>query len=78
MKILKHLLSARFMAVLLFMMAIAIGIATFIENEYDTITAKVLVYNAKWFELVLLLLLPALRRFADITLLAILKRLHFN
>ena len=57
MKILKHLLSARFMAVLLFIMAIAIGIATFIENEYDTITAKVLVYNAKWFELVLLLLL---------------------
>ena len=40
MKILKHLLSARFMAVLLFIMAIAIGIATFIENEYDTITAK--------------------------------------
>ncbi|MAE14875.1 MAG: hypothetical protein CL821_04705 [Crocinitomicaceae bacterium] len=57
MKILKHLLSARFMAVLLFIMAAAIGTATFIENEYDTITAKELVYNAKWFELVLLLLL---------------------
>ena len=57
MKILKHLLSARSMAVLLFIMAAAIGTATFIENEYDTITAKELVYNAKWFELVLLLLL---------------------
>ena len=57
MKILKHLLSAKFMAVLLFIMAAAIGTATFIENEYDTITAKELVYNAKWFELVLLLLL---------------------
>ena len=57
MKILKHLLSARFMTVLLFIMAAAIGTATFIENEYDTITAKELVYNAKWFELVLLLLL---------------------
>ena len=57
MKIINHILSARFMAVLLFIMAAAIGIATFIENEYDTITAKELVYNAKWFELVLLLLM---------------------
>ena len=27
------------------------------ENTYDTITAKVLIYNAKWFELILLLLM---------------------
>jgi cytochrome c-type biogenesis protein CcsB len=45
------------MAVLLFAMAASIGVATFIENEYDTITAKELVYNAKWFELILLFLL---------------------
>ena len=57
MRILNHLLSTRFMAVLLFAMAASIGVATFIENEYDTITAKELVYNAKWFELILLLLL---------------------
>ena len=57
MKILNHLLSTRFMAILLFVMAGSIGVATFIENEYDTITAKELVYNAKWFELVLLLLM---------------------
>ena len=38
-------------------MAVSIGVATFIENEYDTITAKELVYNAKWFELILFLLL---------------------
>ena len=57
MKIFNYILSARFMSVLLFIMAAAIGTATFIENEYDTITAKELVYNAKWFELVLLLLL---------------------
>ena len=38
-------------------MAASIGVATFIENEYDTITAKELVYNAKWFELILFLLL---------------------
>ena len=57
MRILNHLLSTRFMAVLLFAMAASIGVATFIENEYDTITAKELVYNAKWFELILFLLL---------------------
>ena len=57
MRILNHLLSTRFMAVLLFAMAASIGVATFIENEYDTITAKEMVYNAKWFELILLLLL---------------------
>ena len=50
MKILNHLLSTRFMAILLFVMAGSIGVATFIENEYDTITAKELVYNAKWFD----------------------------
>ena len=50
MRILNHLLSTRFMAVLLFAMAASIGVATFIENEYDTITAKEMVYNAKWFE----------------------------
>ena len=57
MRILNYLLSTRFMAVLLFAMAASIGVATFIENEYDTITAKELVYNAKWFELILFLLL---------------------
>ena len=45
------------MAVLLFLMAASIGVATFIENSYDTITAKVLIYNAKWFEVILFLLL---------------------
>ena len=35
MKILNHLLSTRFMAILLFVMAGSIGVATFIENEYD-------------------------------------------
>ena len=45
------------MAVLLFLMAASIGIATFIENSYDTITAKVLIYNAKWFEIILFLLM---------------------
>ena len=41
---------------LLFVFAFAVGGATLIENSYDTVTAKVLVYNARWFEVVLLLL----------------------
>ena len=57
MKIIGYLLSTRAMAMLLFLMAAAVGVATFIENSYDTITAKVLIYNAKWFELILFLLL---------------------
>ena len=56
MKIFNYLLSTKAMALLLLLMAISIGAATFVENTYDTITAKVLIYNAKWFELILLLL----------------------
>ena len=36
--------------------AVAIGYATFIENDYGTTTAKILVYNARWFEILLVLL----------------------
>ena len=39
------------MAVLvMFIFGITIGIATFIENDYGTQTARALVYNARWFE----------------------------
>ncbi|WP_353663016.1 cytochrome c biogenesis protein CcsA [Hydrogenimonas sp. SS33] len=41
---------------LMLVFAFAIGAATFIENDYGTQTAKALVYNAKWFEFLLLLL----------------------
>ena len=43
MKWLDYLLSTRAMALLLLLMASAVGVATFIENSYDTITAKVLI-----------------------------------
>jgi len=39
---------------LLFLFGVIIGIATFIENDYGTQTAKSLIYNARWFELFLL------------------------
>ena len=38
----------------LFIFATIIGVATFIENDYGTETARALVYSAKWFELFLL------------------------
>tara|TARA_Y100000034_G_scaffold100570_1_gene124174 strand:+ start:104352 stop:107441 length:3090 start_codon:yes stop_codon:yes gene_type:complete len=38
------------MAVLFFAFAIAMGIATFIENDFGTQTAKALIYNSWWFE----------------------------
>jgi len=41
---------------LLLMFAIAIGFATFVENDFGTLEAKARVYNATWFELLLLLL----------------------
>ena len=56
MKLLQMLISTRAMAILLFLFAIAIGVATFVENSYDTITARLVIYNAKYFELILVLL----------------------
>ena len=57
MKQLKFLFSGSFMGVLLIAFAIAIGYATFIENDYDAITARIYVYNARWFEVLLLLMI---------------------
>ena len=43
-------------AVLLLILAFSLGCATFIEDKFDTNTARALVYNSKWFEFLLLLL----------------------
>ncbi len=45
-----------FTGILLVIFATAIGYATFIENDYGTQTAKILVYNAWWFELLFLVI----------------------
>lgn len=42
--------------ILLVIFAISIGYATFIENDYGAATAKALIYNAWWFEVLLYLL----------------------
>jgi len=55
-KIFDIIFSTKTTAVLLIIAAISLAAATFIEDKYDTLTARHLVYNAKWFEFLLLLL----------------------
>lgn len=47
------LFSTRLMAVLFVVFAVALGLGTFIENWYSTETAKVWIYNALWFEVIM-------------------------
>jgi hypothetical protein len=50
------LLSSKISMILLLVFIITIGAATIIEEYYDTATAKLLIYNATWFEILMLLL----------------------
>ena len=54
-KVLSLIYSTRLMAVLFIVFALAMGVATFIENDHGTETAKAVVYNAWWFELIMVL-----------------------
>ncbi|PQJ77792.1 cytochrome c biogenesis protein CcsA [Polaribacter porphyrae] len=53
-KFLDFLYSTRLMAVLFILFATAMGVATFIENDFGTQTAKALVYNSWWFEAIMI------------------------
>ena len=55
-KITDFIFSMFFTGLLLIAFAVAIAYATFIENDYGTTTAKILIYNAKWFEVLLAIL----------------------
>ncbi len=55
-KISRAFFSMGMMALGLFIFLAAIGIATFLESIYDIQTAKIIVYNAKWFEILLVYL----------------------
>ncbi len=57
MKIFDFIFSGKFMGILLVVFAISIGYATFIENDFDAKTAKLLIYNAWWFEAVMVLMI---------------------
>jgi len=54
-KIISFFSSTRLMAVLFIVFAASMGIGTFIEDAYNTETARVFIYNAKWFEAIMLL-----------------------
>ena len=56
-KLFDIIFSSKSTIIFLLIFAVAIGSATFIEEKYDTETAKHLVYNAKWFEFLILLLI---------------------
>ena len=51
--VLKYFASNRLMAVLFFVFPAAMGFGTFIESWYSTTTAKIWIYNAWWFELIM-------------------------
>ena len=56
----KFLLSMKFVIILLIVFAFSIGYATFIENDFGTDSAKALIYNTWWFELLLIILAVSL------------------
>ncbi len=54
-KLLDIIASTRLTAILFLVFATAMGVATFIENDFGTQTAKALVYNAWWFEAIMVI-----------------------
>ncbi len=54
-KILGFFFSPRLMAFLFVSFAVALAAGTFIESEYNTDTARIMIYNAWWFEGMMLL-----------------------
>ncbi len=52
----KLFFSYKFMLFMLFLLGFGAGVATFIESVYDTQSAKIVVYDALWYEGVMLLL----------------------
>ena len=56
-KIIAFLFSTRLMAILFIIYAISMGTGTFLENDYGTTAARIWIYNAWWFEVIMLLFL---------------------
>jgi len=54
-KFFDYIFSMQFAGTLMLVFAAAIGTATFIENDYGTMAARSVVYDARWFEGLLLL-----------------------
>ncbi len=49
----KFFFSTRLMSVLFLVFALAMGIGTFVESKYSTETARIWIYNATWFEAIM-------------------------
>jgi cytochrome c-type biogenesis protein CcsB len=56
MKYLKFLFSPLLMGILFVLFAVAMAVATFLENDLGSASAYNMIYNTRWFELILLLL----------------------
>ncbi|MFA5299529.1 MAG: cytochrome c biogenesis protein ResB, partial [Lutibacter sp.] len=52
-KLLSLIYSTKLTATLFLVFAVSMGVATFIENDYGTETARALVYNTWWFEAIM-------------------------
>ena len=55
-RLFKQIFAMRYIAMGLFVFLIAIGTATFLESIYGIQTARIFVYNATWFTLLLVYL----------------------
>jgi len=55
-KFIKLIYSTKTMAITVTLFFIAMAVATFIENDFGTPAAKAMIYNTKWFEFLMLLL----------------------
>ncbi|MDN5204692.1 c-type cytochrome biogenesis protein CcsB [Fulvivirgaceae bacterium BMA10] len=55
-KYFSFLFSTQFMTVLILLFCIGMGVATFVENDFGTPAARKLVFDATWFEIVIVLL----------------------
>jgi len=56
-KFLNYLFSNKLTAVLFIAFPVAMAIGTFLESFYSTTAAKIWIYNARWFELIMFLLM---------------------
>ena len=52
-KLISFFYSTKLMAILFITFAIAMAVGTFVENDYDTNTARIWVYNTWWFEAIM-------------------------
>ena len=56
-KIFKYLFSTKFMLILMILFPFSMGLGTFLESWYSTEAARIWIYNAWWFELLMVLLI---------------------